>query len=162
MRIATIFVLVFMTVSMTWAADALAEEEVYRWVDEDGVVHFGDRPPANTAAESVAIPQSAGVSAQPSPSSSVDSDSPESSAEPQTSFAQQQRDLRAKNRAEAEEKEKVIAAGCKKSRLLVSQLEPSTRVMVEMEDGTVTRLDDNVRLEKLNQAKSFIADYCND
>ena len=49
---------------------------------------------------------------------------------------------------------------CAQRRTLVSQLEPSSRVMVKMEDGTVTRLDDNIRLETLNEAKTYIANNC--
>ncbi len=33
--------------------------------------------------------------------------------------------------------------------------------MVKAEDGTVTRMDDNVRLETLNEAKTYIAKNCN-
>lgn len=29
-------------------------QELYRWVDEDGKVHFGDRPPAEAKAQSIA------------------------------------------------------------------------------------------------------------
>jgi hypothetical protein len=32
--------------------------------------------------------------------------------------------------------------------------------MVQMEDGTIARMDDNVRLETLNEAKSYIAGNC--
>ena len=33
--------------------------QAYRWVDEDGVVHFGDRPPpdAGTQAEAIVLPK---------------------------------------------------------------------------------------------------------
>ncbi len=32
-----------------------AAADVYRWVDENGRVHFGDRPPANEAAETTTV-----------------------------------------------------------------------------------------------------------
>lgn len=31
-------------------AGALAADEIYRWVDDDGVVHFSDKPPASQGA----------------------------------------------------------------------------------------------------------------
>lgn len=40
-----------------------AQAEVYRWVDEEGAVHFGDRPTAN--AEPVRVPRS-GTQQEPS------------------------------------------------------------------------------------------------
>ena len=154
MRFATVLVIVLVTAFMTWAPDTLAEDEVYRWVDNNGVVHFGDRPPEDGVAESVSIPQSAVVSAE------TTANDAEKTAEPQPSVAQQLRDERAETRRETEERNRVIAEACAQRRTLVSQLEPSTRVMVKMEDGTVTRLDDNLRLETLNEAKTYIAGNC--
>ena len=36
----------------------VANAEVYRWVDENGKVHFGDRPPANSNARALDMPES--------------------------------------------------------------------------------------------------------
>jgi hypothetical protein len=47
-----------------------AEETVYKWVDEDGVVHFSDAPPAEgdpTDTETIVIPKSAPVAAPAQP-----------------------------------------------------------------------------------------------
>lgn len=33
----------------------LAASKIYTWTDENGVIHYGDRPPASAAAEEVAI-----------------------------------------------------------------------------------------------------------
>jgi hypothetical protein len=35
----------------------IALAEVYKWVDESGKVHYGDSPPAESGAESVALPE---------------------------------------------------------------------------------------------------------
>jgi len=160
MRFATILVIVFITAFLIWVPDTLAEDEIYRWVDKDGVVHFGNRPPENGVAESVSIPQSASVNTQvPANPPANDAGQPE---KPPPSLAQQLRDERAEARQKKEERDKVISEACAQRRTLVSQLEPSTRVMVQLEDGTVSRLDDNVRLETLNEAKTYIANNCND
>ena len=39
-----------------------ASADVYRWVDTDGRVHFGDRPPADTQAEQIQVGEGASVS----------------------------------------------------------------------------------------------------
>ena len=70
------------------------------------------------------------------------------------------RDERAEARREKEAEAKVTAKSCEKAREVVSQLEPSPRVNVTHEDGTVTRMDDNDRLETLGKAKAFIAGNC--
>ena len=158
MRIATNIIAVLFTSLLFLAMDAMADNEIYRWVDENGVIHFGEQPPEKGNAQSVSIPQSAGIDAQPS--AGANPANPEDPLEPQPSVAQQLRDARAEKRAEAEENERIVAEACAQRRTLVSQLEPSTRVMVKMEDGTVTRLDDNVRLETLDEAKTYIANNC--
>jgi hypothetical protein len=43
---------------LAFCAGSFAQTEVYKWVDEDGVVHFGDAPPdGSAAAETVVIPK---------------------------------------------------------------------------------------------------------
>lgn len=37
------------------AGSALAESKIYTWTDEEGTVHYGDRPPRNAQAEEVSI-----------------------------------------------------------------------------------------------------------
>ena len=154
MRIATILTTVFISTLLLSAMDAVAEDEIYRWVDEHGVVHFGNRPDGQAGVEKVDIPETRINSSQPAATTA----SGDTSQEP--SYAQQRRDERAKIHKEAAEKEQAIAAGCAQRRQLVAQLEPSTRVMVRLEDGTVTRMDDNKRLETLGEAKAYIAENC--
>jgi hypothetical protein len=158
MRIATNIMAILFATLLFLAMDVMAGNEIYRWVDENGVVHFGEQPPEKGNAQSVSVQQSAGIDANPSTDATPAN--PEDPLEPQPSVAQQRRDERAEKRAEREENERITAAACAQKRTLVSQLEPSTRVMVRMEDGTVTRLDDNVRLETLNEAKTYIANNC--
>ena len=154
MRIATILMAIFISILVLSATDAIAKDEIYRWVDENGVVHFGDRPGGQAGVEKIDIPESQINSTQPtSAAAATDTSQP-------PSRAQQQRDERAEKRKEAAEKKQAIAAGCEQRRQLVAQLEPSTRVMARLEDGTVTRMDDNKRLETLGEAKAYIAKNC--
>jgi len=158
MRIAMFIITVLIATLQFVAKDAMAGEEIYRWVDEDGVVHFGDQAPAHTAVDEITIQQSMSrATPPPSESTPANADQPPG---PQPSIAQQQRNERAKKREEMEERKKEIAEGCKQRRELVAKLEPSPRVMVTMEDGTVTRMDDSVRLEALNEAQTYIAKNC--
>ena len=47
------------------------------------------------------------------------------------------------------------------ARFLVTELEPKRRVIVTNEDGTETYVDNVERVEKLNEAKAFVASNCN-
>lgn len=157
-RIANIMTAVLIVALAILATDAGAEEKIYKWVDENGEVHFGDMPPENIAAEQVMVLPDT-VSVEPSSSTTTNGESA-TPAVPQPSYAEQLRQERAKNRKEREENERILAEACAQRRTLVSQLEPSTRVIVRNEDGTISRLDDNVRMETLNEANSFIAENC--
>ena len=159
MRFAEIFMAVMTATLLLMATDAMATDDVYRWVDDKGVVHFGDRPPKQVDSEQINIHPSAGVTAPDYASTAPAGSGEQQEAEP--SYAQQRRDERAKLRKEAAEQKEIIDAACEQRRTLVAQLEPSTRVIVEYEDGTVSRLDDNERLKTLGEAKAYIAANCN-
>lgn len=159
MRIVTIMTAVLIASLANLATDAMAAEEIYRWVDENGIVHFGDLPPENSNAELLSVQQrESSDTPSTSGSAAVELDP---LAQPQPSLAQQLRDERALKRKEFEENKKMKEEACAQRRSIVTQLEPSTRVMVKLEDGTVTRMDDDLRLETLNEAKNYIAENCN-
>ncbi|KUJ83836.1 DUF4124 domain-containing protein [Microbulbifer flavimaris] len=44
---------VLLALTVAAASAATVADELYRWVDEDGRVHFGDRPPVSAEAEDV-------------------------------------------------------------------------------------------------------------
>jgi len=157
MQIAKIVMTVFAAAFVLMASDAIAEDSVYRWVDDKGVVHFGDRPVDAANAEKIEIQSTEPTS--PAPVSDVENDAIYANPEG-PSRAQQQREARAESREEAAVLADAIAAGCAERRQIVAQLEPSTRVMVRGEDGGVYRLDDNERLKALNEAKAYIAEKC--
>ena len=157
MRIATIFIPVLTTALLLSASETTAQEEIYRWVDKDGVVHFGNQPGQQADAELVEIQTPPVNNSQPySEPESADT------GDPQPSYAQQQRDERANQQRVAAERKEIVDRLCEDTRDVVARLEPMPRVMVTKEDGTTIRMDDNDRLEKLGEAKQFIADNCDD
>lgn len=154
MRIAKILSIVFVVTFALLAMDAMAKETVYRWVDEQGVVHFGNRPTGVAATEIVEIPtHKVSAASEPEKTSAI-----QPIEEP--SYAQQQRDKRKQSREDAALLQQAVAAGCEQRRQIVTRLEPSTRVMTEDEDGNIIRMDDNDRMEMLTEAKGYIAKKC--
>ena len=155
MRIVTILVAVLFATLALSTTTVLAEETIYRWVDKDGVVHFGNRPEGHEEAEIVDIKATPDLESQanPEPSSVY-------SANTEPTYAQKLREERAQSRKVAAEKQKEMDLLCKNNRERVATLEPVTRVMYTQEDGSVIRMDDNDRLEKLAESKAFIAENC--
>ena len=159
MRFASISMMIFCVTFAVWVPDTNAADEIYRWVDENGVVHFGDRPEDRDNAEIVKIQDNGSGTGQstPEPVSADNSPLPD----PQPSYAQQVRDERAQKRTEAAEIKKKTDEACEEVRGIVATLEPSNRVMVTAEDGTVSRMDGEVRVQKVAEAKAFLEKYCN-
>ena len=151
---ATLLMAVLIATLTLTATDAMAADGVYRWVDENGDVHYGDNPPRQANAEAVDIQPDASSGLKPDAYSQLES----SAGQP--SRAQQQRDERALQRKEQTEKETSMAAGCEQRRATVAQLEPMPRVMVTNEDGEVYRMDDNDRLAELGKLKAYISENC--
>ena len=142
----------------------VAGSEVYRWVDEQGVVHFGDRAPEGTQATTINVKPNTVELVQPASHAN-----PETGAEPpvdgatapELSYAQQRRQDRTERRKLAAEEASTMEAQCAIMRRQKETVEPSTRVMVNDENGGVRRLDDNERMEALQQANDFLAKNCN-
>ena len=158
MRAHIILLTVLTTIYTLSITDVQAKEEVYRWVDENGVVHFENQAPQQSEAEKISIKSDRSTNVQPAPDATYENE--DESIDTKTSYAQQRRDERAIKRQEAADKEKLIDASCEHARTDVASLEPMTRVLMEQEDGTVVRMDDNDRLEKLREAKAYIAGNC--
>lgn len=162
MYIAKSLMIVFVTAFMLTATDAMAKDTVYRWVDDKGIVHFGDRPDMADDAEVVeGLPTEPTNNQSGSQSGSQSQSAPIFPVQEEKTRIQLDRERRMEYRKEAQAKADEVAAACTQRRQIVTQLEPSTRVMVRGEDGEVYRLDDNERLKALDEAKAYIANSCN-
>ena len=154
MRIATyLFAILFATLALT-STIVLAEEKVYRWVDENGVVHFDSRPNSKAGAELVKLRKNpvpaAPVPEQPSPYAKDD----------EPSYAQQLRDERVKARKESAQKRSEIEPKCAWHKQRIAQLEPTPKVLIHKEDGSVERMDDADRIERLRESRDFVLKNC--
>ena len=142
-----------------------AAETIYRWVDAEGIVHFAYRPPEGVKAETVGIGPAAPVSTAPvspdAPAAGGAADSDDTPPrEPEPSYAQQRRDERAEKRQQKAAEQKKIGAQCEAMRHQLAATEPNPRVIVPTPGGGSRRLDDEERLELVNEAKAFIKKNC--
>ena len=163
-RFKTIIVLMFIAVILLVPQFGVAAP-VYRWVDENGEVHYGDQAPEGVEASRVDIKPNTVNSTSPAKSSaSKDGASANGANEgekPELSYAEQSRQDRAARQAESAEKARQTAINCETMRQQRDFVEPSPRVIVDDGKGGTRRLDDNERLDLLNEAKTFIEKNCN-
>ena len=141
---------IILTTSLLLALSASAmASQVYKWVDAQGVTHFGSQPPQGQSATSIntSAPQPKAVEEeQPAPTF-------ESIADPeQAAF-----DKKAKEEVAAKEAER--KKYCEDVRTNLAQLENNPRIRVEVE-GEVRRLGEDERQQRITEAKKAIAENC--
>ena len=141
----------------------LADPDIYRWVDDHGVVNFSEMPDANGKSEKV----SSGVTIAEADKSDAkaetvaEQESDQTTAVEHVSQAEQIREQRATAQEDAAAKKAKLEENCKNAEYIISRLEPSPRVMTTNEAGEVVRMDDDERLRKLNEAKAYLSANCN-
>jgi hypothetical protein len=144
------------------AATAAAQDgsrEMYRWTDENGVVHFSDQRPPGQDVTVIDIPSPAPQTTTEFPQGEGPPTAPQNGAEA-LSPADQRREEMAKRREEilaAREKNEKI---CAEKRDEVARLEPNRRVFFANDKGEVERMDDVERTDRVAAAKAYIEAYC--
>jgi len=144
-RIASVFVV------MAVLAGTLQAQEMYKWTDENGVVHFSDKKPAGRDVKAQNVPSGPPLQgANPYATEPVDEASP----------GQQKRDEIASSKRQVREQEQKKQAQCANWQSEVDRLEPNRRVFYENERGETVRMDDVERVNQVAELKSQIARYC--
>jgi hypothetical protein len=146
--------------------------EIYSWTDKNGVVHYGDRPPEGQKTQIVVVPQAPrpdDAGAYPSPvdarpgSESSAADAINTPGEQETvplSLADQRREQLAKDRKEKRETREDTERMCAKHQRRLTQIEPARRVFYTDEKGQSVRMDDDLRIELVEEDKAYIAKNC--
>ena len=144
-------------------------DEVFRWTDENGVVHFGDRPPEGQQTQTIVVPQthrsgSAGAGLSHDADRPVNdrnaADVPGEQDTAPLSLADQKREQIATDRRERRETREETERMCAKHRQRLTQMEPARRVFYTDENGQSVRMDDDVRMDLIEEDKAFIAKNC--
>lgn len=129
------------------SASAMASQ-VYKWVDAQGVTHFGAQPPQGQQATTIntAVPQ-------PKTAEPLAIPTFESIADPEQAAI----DEKVKQQVATQEAER--KQYCQTVRTNLAQLENNPRVRVEV-DGEVRRLNEEERQQRIGEAKQAIAENC--
>ena len=127
---------------------------VYRWVDAQGTVHFGERPPKGVEAVEVSVAEAAKNATTDNPFQQPATDPAPPNA------AQLKREERAKAREEQERERARLAAACEAQKSRLEQLIPRPKVVLQNPDGTSRMLGDDERLGMIDEAQAFVDEYC--
>lgn len=157
------------TALLALAAGPAFAEPIYRWVDDSGTVHFGTEAPPGVNAVLVEMKAAPAASADPYPRPAT-AEAPAADAKDQSagdnekplSPAEKSRQERAARQAKAAEERKQVEAKCEAMRQQLAWTEPHPRVIVSTPDGGTRRLSDDERMKMVNEAKTYIAENCQD
>ena len=138
------------------AGQPVPATEIHTWKDKDGVVHFSDTRPADTATQTIEIDEARQASIAAAPSAI-----PEGTGEQLPNAAQQRRQEIADARAAQREEREKSEAMCQRHRQRLEQMEPARRVYYRDEDGQEVRMDDIQRVSLIEESRNFIAENCN-
>ena len=134
----------------------LTAETIYKWVDETGTVHYGERPPEGVDAELVSV------------TSGRSSDNEDPYAETRATQAAQkqaeaERMVEASAALEQQQQEQArIEAACAAQKSRLEQLIPRSKILLQNPDGTSRMLGDQERLDMIEESQKFVEENCKD
>ncbi|MBB6343428.1 hypothetical protein HNP49_003630 [Pseudomonas fluvialis] len=120
--------------------------QVYKWVDAQGVTHFGAQPPEGQQATSV------NTTIAPAPTAAP-------AKLPQVGVDEEQQAIDEKVKKEVAAKEAERKQYCEKMRTNLAQLENNPRLREEV-NGEARRLGEDERQKRIAEAKKAIAENC--
>lgn len=130
---------------------AVAAAEIYKWVDEQGQVHYGQSPPADQQAETVKGPPG------------VDTEGARKALQERRDKLKEldeQRAERKKAAMEAEQQAQARKERCNAARESLAQLRTQNRVQYINEDGERAFLSEEQRQQRLDEAQKAVEESC--
>jgi hypothetical protein len=143
-----------LTIVLAFAAGVAVAGDLYRWVDADGKVHFGDSPPAGVKAEKL------GIRSQPTDPAALAREEA-TNTEQQRVTAEVER-LKHYEALTAQEAADAKAADCAAAQKHLAEIRDERKVAVTGADGEETwaRGDDAIKLKE--KAAADVKEKCGD
>lgn len=144
-----------LTISALTISGGAFAEDIYKWVDADGNVHYEDRPSGARSEERLQISYKRTNSDAVQQRVESRLESATAKREAKATAAEEQQSA-AEKRAEAEQR----VAKCEEYRGKMKVMADSRRLYREDEDGERVYLDDAGREAATQQAQSLVDEYC--
>jgi len=130
----------------------VASAELYKWVDENGVTQYSQRPPpGNTDVQTLNVPENS------ADQSALDK------LKTQVNKADEMREARLKDqelKRQAEEEKVVKEENCRRAQARLASYQVPNALIAQA-DGSRVRVDEATRLKELAASKEMIVTYCN-
>ncbi len=126
---------------------------IYKWVDSEGNLHFGEKAPEGIQAEKI-TPDTRKVGTAAPTAQELQASKQEALKRKETAAAEKE------ERRTREEDKALREQHCATARKRVATLEPTPRILVKSEDGTMRRLNDDERMDWLQKSRDAEKEYC--
>lgn len=131
-------------------SDAMAQQQkIYKWVDEEGVVHYTARPPDNVEFEQL------GVATRDPAESESEAGQAEGEDDEASNIPPEQPEM-----AATEPDPEVVAERCEQARRNIENLTQRANVLIRGDDGERRQITDAERQSMLAEAQQFIDEWC--
>lgn len=138
---------------LLWPALAAQAEQVYRWVDENGVVHYGATPPPGKSAEERELR----YTRNPDPAAAE-------AARKRWSAQEQERRQAEEKSAEGGAQDAVDSAerasNCQAAREIIARLESAPATRYRQDDGSYRMYTADEIAQKVSEAREREREYC--
>ncbi len=136
---------------------------IYKWVDAEGKVHYGQQRPANETAEKMTVqqyaPQDSSTYKRPGTQSS-DDQTGEKLADDAKNQTQDKPPIKPEKKKESKADKKRRLAACAQARSNLSKMESIGRIRSKDKDGNVTYVSQKQKEARMKQARSLISKHC--
>ncbi|MEW5837975.1 MAG: DUF4124 domain-containing protein [Pseudomonadota bacterium] len=130
------------------ATPLMADTTIHKWVDANGVTHFGAQPPANVKSEEVQ-PRVYGPATTPA-------EAPKPAAEAKPEAPAEEEKPKEMVTISAEQ----IVKQCNDAKQRLQQLESSPRLMTRAADGQMQRVPEEERQKMMDTERARIKEFC--
>jgi hypothetical protein len=134
------------------SASAQAQEEIYKWVDEDGVTHFSARPPEGVEYDRITTRNNV-----------VSRIAPQTVGETEDLEQEPDANNMLPELAEVDVQQpdpELVAQRCEEARSNLSWMTQRVQINRENEDGEIERLTEDERQQMIQETQAFIDEWC--
>ncbi|WHI48784.1 DUF4124 domain-containing protein [Microbulbifer sp. JMSA004] len=135
---------------------------IYKWVDENGVVHFGEQPPENTQVDVIKKPRSERYKKWEAEQKAASPREPaELSKRTVAKQPEKQPDVRQQEQEKVTQMQAALRARrCESARKSLNSLTANSRVREVDQNGNYRRLGEDERQQRIATAQQRIRDNC--
>ena len=144
----------------SFALSPVTAEQIYKWVDQQGVTHYSEQAPANKSVETIRTKSHQAESKAPQPLP-AEGESETQEPEPQVEAAPTPEQVPTQEQLPSPEQKRVQKQNCATARQKLPALKNAGRVrQLDAKTGEYIYLANEVKLAQIQQMSDYLRDKC--